>query len=246
MKILIKASGLVGLIALLTPIGALAQDHRSYVEIGLGGGGGQAALDGQNQAGALRDIDIDLADAERFDARLGLVMAAGGWGRTRAEVGVSTLQLGVEDLSLNQTAREVLDGSEIRANAAVVSLYYDTPPLFDRVRFSLGVGGGIAGIDHAVGYLVENADATDGLARIALPSSDTVGVFEASLGAELALTDRWSLTASVRRLESSGYAAERYILNTPGVGAGLNGTLDSVLDADFSSTTTNLGIRYRF
>lgn len=111
---------------------------------------------------------------------------------------------------------------------------------------SVGAGFGIAGVDNEVEYLVANASATNGQAHIALPGTEVTYAYQLMAGVEVEVTPFLSLVADVRRLELGDYQAERYILNTPGVGSGTNGTLDSILDAEWSATSVTAGLRYRF
>lgn len=206
----------------------------------------EQTLLGRNEAGVLRDIVIDYESDTLVGANLGFVAIESGWGRGRFEVELSQRESSVDALSLNDVDRVVLDGSESSITAGLINAWYDSPKYFDRVRFSLGAGFGFAAVDNQVQYLVANAAATGGNARIALPSSEVTSAYQLMIGAEVELSQSWSLVADIRQLEVGDYQAERYILNTPGVGAGLNGTLDSILDAEWSSTTFTAGLRYKF
>lgn len=244
-----------GLMALLFATGARAQEAGSQAPfernlyVGALAGTSMPAeetLFGANEADVLRDIVIDFDSTNYLGANLGVVVADGSPGRVRAEVELSHWQAGVDALSLNDVDRVVLDGSEASVAAGFINAWYDSPRFFDRMRLSVGIGAGIAGVDNEVQYLVANAAATGGQAHIAIPSTEVTYAYQLMVGVEFELSPGWSLVGDARKIELGDYQVERYILNTPGVGAGTNGTLDSILDAEWSATTFSLGMRYTF
>lgn len=234
--------------SMLFASGAQAQDDpRFYAGVFTGSNSPeQQTLFGRNQLDQLRDIKIDYESDALAGANLGLVAVDHGWGRARFEVEFSQRESSVEALSLNDVDRVVEDGSESSVTAGMINAWYDSPRYFDRVRFSLGAGFGLAGVDNEIQYDVANPAATGGNAEIALPASEVTYAYQLMAGVEVELNRSWSLVADVRRFELGDYQAERYILNTPGVGAGRNGTLDSILDADWSATSVSAGLRFKF
>jgi opacity protein-like surface antigen len=244
-----------GLAAFLFAIGAHAQEagaqapteRNLYAGVFAGAAmPDEETLFGFNEAGVLRDIVIDFDSTTYLGANLGVVVADGASGMARAEVELSHWQASVDALSLNDVDRVVLDGSEASVTAGFINAWYDSPRLFNRMRLSVGIGAGIAGVDNEVEYLVANAAATGGQAHIAIPSTEVTYAYQLMAGIEFDLSPGWSLVGDVRKIELGDYQVERYILNTPGVGAGTNGTLDSILDADWSATTFGVGLRHRF
>jgi opacity protein-like surface antigen len=237
-----------GLATVLFASSAYAQEKPSFYT-GIFAGSAtpnEQALLGQNEAGVLRDIVIDYDSAPVFGANLGVVAADGDLGRIRVEMELSRWQADVKALSLNDVDRVVLDGSESSVAAGFLNAWYDSPLVFDRIRFSLGAGFGLAGMDNEIEYLVANAAATNGQAHIALPSTEVTYAYQLMAGAEFELSPAWSLVGDIRHIELGDYQAERYILNTPGVASGANGTLDSILDAEWSATSVTAGLRYKF
>lgn len=227
---------------------ASAQDGRFYVAGNIGTDSfDDESIRGANAAGQARDIAVSFDDGEFSSLAIGVLGEEGRYGRFRGEVETSFRASDVEGLVLNGGARTVIDGSEVSIAAALVNVYYDTPVYFDRLRFSVGAGFGVAGVDHEIRYLVANTAATGGNLQILLPTSETTTAQQFVLGAEVKLSSAWSLTADVRYFDVGDLQTERFIGNTIINGTATNnGTLDSVLDADLSSTALSVGLRYRF
>ena len=207
-------------------------------------------LDGTNADGQLRDIDVLLGDDSVVGLALGVATPEQSFGRFRGEIEASFRQSDLGGLTLNGVAREVLDGSHVSVAAAMVNLSYDTPQLFDRLRFTAGAGFGVAAIDHQIRYLIAVPPAIGafpGNVQIAIPSTETTHAYQLIGGAEFALNKSFSLTADVRYFDLGNVQAERFILNSfiGGVPTTI-GTLDSILDADYATTSFTVGIRYQF
>jgi opacity protein-like surface antigen len=245
---MIRLSYAAALATILVASGAHAEESpRFYAGVFMGAATpDEQTLFGQNEAGVLRDIVIDYDSSTMIGANLGAVAAAGEWGRARVEVELSHWQADVDALSLNDVDRVVLDGSESSVATGFINAWYDSPLFLQRARMSFGAGVGLAGVDNEVEYLVANAAATNGQAHIALPGTEVTYAYQVMAAVEFALNPAWSLVGDVRHLELGDYQAERYILNTPGFGSGTNGTLDSILDADWSATSVTAGLRYKF
>lgn len=207
-------------------------------------------LDGQNAAGDLRDIDVALDDGKIFGGALGVAGADSSWGRLRAEVELSFRKSDQEGLTLNGVPRTVIDGSDVSVGAGMLNAYYDTPKFFDRVRFGVGAGFGVASVNHEIGYLIAVPPAIGtipGQIQIAIPSSETGYAYQLIGGVEVELSSKLSLIGNVRYFDLGDVQVERFVLNSfiNGVPT-TTGTLDSVLDADYSTTSFTVGVRYKF
>lgn len=207
-------------------------------------------LDGANSAGAVRDIDAALEDGSVLGLAVGVASKDASFGRFRAEVEVSFRESDLEGLKLNGVDRTIIEGSDVSTTAALINVHYDTPVYWERVRFNAGVGFGIASIDHQIRYLVANAAAIGsipGQLQIAIPSTESTYAAQVIGGFEVELSPNWSITGDVRYFDLGDVQAERYILNSiiNGV-ASTTGTLDSILDSDYSTTSFTTGLRFKF
>lgn len=208
------------------------------------------SLDGTNAAGDLRDIDVLLDNESVVGLAFGVATSELGFGRFRGEIEASFRQSDLSGLTLNGVAREVLDGSHVSVAAGMVNLNYDTPKLFDRLRFTAGAGFGVAAIDHQIRYLIVVPPAIGsipGNVQIAIPSTEATYAYQLIGGAEFALSESLSLTADVRYFDLGNVQAERFVLNSfiGGVPTTI-GTLDSILDADYATTSVTVGLRLAF
>ena len=227
-----------------------AGEHQAYVSgmIGINMPDDENFL-GANAAGQGRDIQAQLDDGTQFGLSLGLMTKDYDWGRVRGEVEVAYRESDLEGLVLNAVSRTIIEGSGVDVTTAMVNLSYDTPKVLGSLRFSLGAGYGLASVTHDIRYLVANAAAIGsipGQLQIAIPNSETTDAYQLIGGAEVELTPGISLIADVRYLEVGDTKGERYILNSiiNGV-ATTNGTLDSILDADYSTVSLNAGLRIK-
>lgn len=230
---------------------ANAGEHKVYIT-GFAGTDmpDEEALNGVNAAGQVRDIDVALEDASVLGLALGVASPDYSFGRLRAEAEVSFRESDVEGVTLNGVPRVFIEGSNVSVTAGMINVLYDTPVFFDRVRFSAGAGFGIAGIDHEIQYLVVTPGAigpNPGNFRIAIPTTEVTYAYQLIGGVDLALTPHWSIVGDVRYLDLGDAQAQRFITNSiiNGVPTTL-GTLDSVLDADYSTTSYTIGLRYTF
>ncbi len=227
---------------------ASAQERSVYV--GVFGGGDfveDESINGANAAGAVRDIDVEFDTGSVFGAVVGVAGAEQSWGRIRGEVEASFREADMSALALNGVARQFNPASEVSVSSALVNAYYDSPLYADRVRFFAGAGFGIAGIDHEIRYLVANAAATGGNLQILIPTTETTFAYQLIGGAEVELGGNWSLIGDVRYFDLGDVQVERFIANSIIDGTATNnGTLDSVLDADWSTISATVGLRYRF
>lgn len=203
---------------------------------------------GANAAGQARNINIQFYEGSVFGAALGVSSADSSFGRFRGELEIASRQADVDALALNGVTRQFNPSSEVSVTTAMVNALYDSPVLWDRYRVFAGAGIGLAGVDHSVRYLVANPAASGGNLQILIPSSETTSAYQLILGAEVELTSSWSLLGDVRYLDVGDTQVERYIANSiiNGTATASTGTLDSVLDADLSSTSFTVGVRYRY
>lgn len=207
-------------------------------------------ISGANAGGAVRDIEAELDDGELRGVAFGVAGRDTSFGRLRGEVELSFREADLVGLALNDVAREIIDGSDVSTTAALINVAYDTPKFLGRVRLSAGAGFGIASIDHEIRYLVANAAAIGtipGQLQIAIPSSETAAAYQLTGGASFELTPSLSVTADARYFDLGDVQAERYILNTIINGtATTTGTLDSILDSDYATSSLTIGLRYTF
>lgn len=227
---------------------AQAQDQEFYVGVFAGVDfPDDEAIDGFNAFGAPRDINVELDAGPVFGLTLGFAAPDQAWGRVRGEVETSFREAEVDVFTLNDVDRALEERSEVSVAAAMINLYYDTPVLADRFRVYGGVGFGLAGVDNEILYLVENPNAISGNARIAIPSTETTYAYQLIAGGEVQLGANWSLVGDVRYFDVGDFEVQRFIRNSiiDGVATN-NGTIDSILDADYSTVSLTAGLRYRF
>jgi opacity protein-like surface antigen len=207
-------------------------------------------INGTNANGDLRDIDVGFDQGELFGAALGIVSDDFSFGRVRGEIEFSSRESDLESLSLNSVDRTVNAGSHVSVQAGMLNAYYDTPQFFDRVRFSLGAGLGVAAIDHQIRYLIAVPPAIGsipGQIQIAIPSSEVAHAYQLIGAMEVELSSKLSLTADARYFDLGDVQTERFVLNSfiNGVPT-TTGTLDSILDARYATTSFTVGFRYKF
>ncbi|GAA0630120.1 hypothetical protein GCM10009422_29560 [Brevundimonas kwangchunensis] len=208
------------------------------------------AIDGRNAAGDLRDIEVAFDNGVLFGGALGVATRETVHGRGRAEIELSYRSSELESLTLNGVDRVIGDGSEVGVAAGMLNLFYDTPQIQDRFRFTVGAGFGAASINHDIRYLIAVPPATGsipGQVQIAIPTSEATWAWQLIAGAEIALSPTLSLTGDIRYLDPGEVQVERFVMNSFINGAPTTtGTLDSVLNAEYSTTSVAVGLRYRF
>ena len=219
---------------------AMAQDDpRFYAGVFYGiDQQGDEQIRGENAAGAERRLDLELDSGEVFGAVLGAYAFDGERGRMRFEIEAAHREGDLDRLVLNDVERSVRPGSHISTTTAMINALYDTPLIADRFRLTAGAGLGIANVDHEVRYVIERPVEAGGNIAIAIPTTETTYAWQAILGAEAGLTDRLALTGDVKFIELGDYQVQRFNFSA--------GSLDSVLDADKSSTSATIGLRYSF
>jgi opacity protein-like surface antigen len=207
-------------------------------------------LDGINAAGLPRLNVITLDDGPIYGGSLGVASTEYGFGRFRAEIEVSSRDSDLEGVDLNGVARTIRPDRNVGVTTGLLQVIYDTPVYFDRLRFHAGAGYGLVNVNHNIGYLVANAVAigsSPGNSLISITNSETTSGHQWIAGAEVLLSPRWSLTADVRSLEVGEMQTQRFVENAVinGVPTTL-GTLDAVQDADYSSVSWTVGLKYAF
>ncbi len=73
---------------------------------------------------------------------LGAVVADASWGRLRAEAEFTSGKNDIQNLSLTGTRRERLIGRK-PVTTMMLNAAYDTPKIWDRVRFTVGAGAAV-------------------------------------------------------------------------------------------------------
>jgi opacity protein-like surface antigen len=217
----------------LAPFAAQAGESPLYVGVAAGlAADGDHLFEGANLAGAPRRIETPVKDGSLAAITLGVVAKESDWGRVRVEAEIGRRYNKVDRLVLNSVERQLLEGRK-EVTSALVNVAYDTPLYWDRVRFTLAAGAGLANVDYDVRYLV----AASGPA-IAIPTGVSTLAFQSLVGVQYALNENIELTADLRHLKLDDHQVERFNHTA--------GTLDSVLDADYSTTGYAVGVRYRF
>ena len=195
-------------------------------------------IEGQNGSGQIRDLDLSFDSGQFISVSFGVKAVEADWGRIRVEAELSQREGDMNELVLNGTERRFRPGSHVSLNSTMLNVFYDTPKLGFNTRAFVGAGFGQTSMDHEIRYLVERPASAGGNLGIAIPSSETTSSYQLIGGLEWELNDSFSLLGDVRYLELGDSQVERFNVTA--------GALDSVLDADKSTTTVSAGIRYSF
>lgn len=216
------------------PTQASAKDANIYGGLFIGDrlGEGQT-FEGANIAGAPRVIQTPTKDGLVGGAMIGVVVADANWGRIRTEAELSAGKNDIRRLTLNGVQRELLSGRK-SVTTTMLNVAYDTPKIWDRIRFTVGGGAGAASIDYDIEYNVAAAGP-----RIQIPTNATGKLaLQAIGGVSFEVAKNFELTADARYLHVGKHNVERYNFST--------GTLDSVLRTDYDSTSITAGLRFFF
>lgn len=236
-----KFAGSLLATALVFPVVAHAQDEGVhdqsgdvYVSIFVGDNLGRGQVfDGAAIGGAPRKIETPTKDGLIGGGAIGVIVADTGYGRVRAEAEFSASKNDITDLVLNDVPRDLVRGRK-SVTAGMLNVAYDTPLIFDRVRFTAGAGLGLAAIDYDIQY---NVAAAGPAISISTNQSGRLA-YQLIGGASVSLTDRLELTGDVRYFKVGSHQIERFNLTA--------GTLDSVLNTSYRSTRLTAGVRYSF
>ena len=211
---------------------ALADDKREIyggVFVGLSQADDATAA-GANAAGAPRTINLSYDDATLFGVNAGVAGAEQSWGRLRAEIELAFRENDVDQLIFNGNNPGFRPGSHTSLTTSFLNAYWDSPLINDRFRIGGGAGFGVAAIDQEIFYT--------GAAPFALSNSEVTQAYQLIGQGEWRLNDQFSLIGDVRYLDTGDFSVERVNLSS--------GALESILDSDWTSTETSIGLRYRF
>lgn len=220
--------------AIWSPSPSLAQENNLYGGVFVGDRlGKDQTFTGANVAGTPRVIETPTKDGVIGGAVLGAVVADASWGRVRGEAEFTSGKNDIDDLSLNGTPRELLTGRK-SVTTMMLNAAYDTPRIWDRVRFTVGGGAGTAAIDYDIEYNVAAAGP-----RIQIPTNASGKLaLQVIGGVSIELVRNLELTADARYLHVNTHKVERFNLTA--------GTLDSVLRAKYNNASITTGFRFLF
>lgn len=232
---MLSATAIVALAGIASP--ALAQDE-STGGVYVSGSAGIVTSDdqlinGANAAGAPRRIITDMDKGSAFALAIGYVTKDASWGRVRGELELAKQQADLKALSLNGVDRALIGEPDKSVKTGMVNIFYDTPTILGPVRAELGAGIGKSKIDYNIRY---NVSATG--PAIEIPSNPSQGAYQLMAGLSGRVSGGLELFTQFRYLKLKDHRVERYNRTA--------GTLDSTLDAVYSSKSFNFGLRYVF
>jgi opacity protein-like surface antigen len=232
----IPSVALVALVALVTP--AAAQDDDSSGGVYISGSVGVVTSDdqlinGATAAGAPRRIITDMDRGLAFALALGYATKDADWGRVRGELEFAKQKAELKALSLNAVDRALIGEPDKSVKTGMFNIYYDTPAFVGPVRAEFGAGIGKSKMDYNVRY---NVTATGPAIQILTNPSQSAYQLIAGLSGRV--SSGLELFTQFRYLDVKDHKVERF--NTTA------GALDSVLDAEYSSKSISVGLRYVF
>lgn len=239
MKIItfISTSALVVLAGVASP--ALAQDESNTTggiyasgSVGIVQSDDQL-INGANAAGAPRRIITDMDKGSNFALAIGYATNDASWGRVRGELEFGSQKADLKALSLNGVNRALIGEPDKSVKTGMINVFYDTPAFLGPVRAEFGAGLGKSKVDYNVRY---NVSATG--PAIEIPTNASQGAYQLMAGLSGRVTGGLELFTQFRYLKVKDHKVERYNRTA--------GTLDSVLDAEYSSKSFNVGLRYVF
>jgi opacity protein-like surface antigen len=217
---------------------AFAQDEDSSGGVYVSASAGIVAsddqrLNGANAAGAPRRIVTDMDQGSAFAFALGYATRDSDWGRVRAEVEFAKQKADLKALSLNEIDRALIGEPDKSLKTGMLNVFYDTPVFLGPVRAEFGAGIGKSKMDYNVRY---NVTATG--PAIEILTNPSQGAYQLMAGLSARVSGGLELFTQFRYLKVKDHKVERFITTT--------GTLDSVLDAEYSSKGVSFGLRYVF
>ena len=232
----ITATAILALAANTSP--ALAQDESTSGGIYVSGSAGivksdDQLINGANAAGMPRRIITDLDKGSAFAVALGYATKDASWGRVRGELEFSRQKADLDALSLNGVNRALIGEPDKSVKTGMLNVFYDTPAFIGPVRAEFGAGYGRSKIDYNVRY---NVTATG--PAIEIPTNPSQGAYQLMAGFSGRISGGLELFTQFRYLKLKDHRVERFNRTA--------GTLDSTLDAEFSSKSFNFGVRYVF
>lgn len=222
----------------LTASAALAQSENATGGIYASGSAGvvksdDQLIDGANAAGAPRRIITDMDSGSVITIAVGYATKDNVWGRLRGELEFARQKADLEALSLNGVDRALNGEPDKSVKTGMINVFYDTPAILGPVRAEFGAGIGRSKMDYNIRY---NVSATG--PAIEIPSDPSQGAYQLMAGLSGRISGGLELFTQFRYLKINDHQVERFNRTA--------GTLDSTLDAEFSSQSYIVGARYVF
>lgn len=219
----IKKYLIFGMTPILLCISSLAlADNDWYTEVH---GGANFQWD-QESTGPNRNLELDFDTGGFVSGQLGYKFRGNRMGRFRAEAELSYRKNDVDDIVFNGVDR-VGSGDE-RVVAGLINLLYDINVQSKRFIPFVGAGIGLATIDADVAYS-PGAFVDD---------DDTTFAYQFMIGAELKLTNEFSLIGDARYFALDSPELTRF--GGPAPAAFVD------LESEYDSFSTTLGLRFNF
>ena len=222
----------------LTTSPALAQDKTDTGGVYLSGSAGivqsdDQLINGANAAGAPRRIITDMDKGSAFAIALGYATQDASWGRVRGELEFAKQKADLKALSLNGVNRALIGEPDKSVKTGMLNVFYDTPAFIGPIRAEFGAGIGRSKMNYNIRY---NVSATG--PAIEIPTNPSQGAYQLMAGLSGRVSGGLELFTQFRYLKIKDHKVERFNRTA--------GTLDSTLDAEYSSKSFNFGLRYVF
>jgi OmpA-OmpF porin, OOP family len=179
----------------------------------------------QESTGPGRVVELDFDTGGLFGGQLGYKFPETRMGRFRAEAEMSYRKNDVDEIVFNGIER--FGGGEEEVLAGLMNLFYDFNGFSKNFKPFIGAGIGIANIDADVSY-----------AGAFIDDDDTTFAYQAMIGAELKLTNEFSLVGDARYFALDDPELTRF--GGPAPAAFVD------LDSEYDSFSTTIGLRYNF
>lgn len=180
-----------------------------------------------------RRIITDMETGSAIAIAVGYATKDDNWGRVRAELEFSKQKADLRALSLNGVDRALIGEPDKSVETGMVNVFYDTPAILGPVRAEFGAGIGRSKMDYNIRYNV-----TANGPAIEIPTNPSQGAYQLMAGLSGRVSGGLELFTQFRYLKINDHQVERFNRTA--------GTLDSTLDAEFSSQTFLVGARYVF
>ena len=222
----------------LTTSPALAQGKTDTGGVYLSGSAGivqsdDQLINGANAAGAPRRIITDMDKGSAFAIALGYATQDASWGRVRGELEFAKQKADLKALSLNGVNRALIGEPDKSVKTGMLNVFYDTPAFIGPIRAEFGAGIGRSKMNYNIRY---NVSATG--PAIEIPTNPSQGAYQLMAGLSGRVSGGLELFTQFRYLKIKDHKVERFNRTA--------GTLDSTLDAEYSSKSFNFGLRYVF
>ena len=232
----ISFAALCALALLASPASAEDEDSSGGVYVSASAGvvvSDDQLINGFTAAGAPRRIITDMDKGSAFALALGYATNEADWGRVRAELEFANQKAELKALSLNAVDRALIGEPDKSVKTGMFNIYYDTPAFVGPVRAEFGAGIGKSKMDYNIRY---NVTATGPAIEILTDPSQSAYQLMAGLSGRV--SGGLEMFTQFRYLKVKDHKVERF--NTTA------GALDSVLDAEYSSKSFSVGLRYVF